>query len=49
MRRPHHRNVKLWKSGDMCLKWTAAGMLGAEQQSHKIIGFSDLAKLATPI
>jgi transposase-like protein len=24
------RNVKRWQSGDMCLRWTAAGMLEAE-------------------
>jgi transposase-like protein len=41
------RNVKRWQSGDMCLRWTAAGMLEAEQQFRKIIGYSDLAKLAT--
>jgi len=23
------RNVKRWQSGDMCLRWTAAGMLDA--------------------
>jgi putative transposase len=40
------RNVKRWQSGDMCLRWTAAGMLEAEQQFRKIIGHSDLAKLA---
>jgi putative transposase len=40
------RNVKRWQSGDMCLRWTAAGMLEAEQQFRKIIGYSDLAKLA---
>ena len=25
-----HRNVKHWSSGEMCLRWTAAGMLEAE-------------------
>jgi putative transposase len=39
------RNVKNWKNGDMCLRWTAAGMLEAEQQFRKIIGFNDLAAL----
>jgi transposase-like protein len=43
------RNVKRWKNGDMCLRWTAAGMLEAEQQFRKIIGFNDLAKLATAV
>jgi transposase-like protein len=43
------RNVKRWKNGDMCLRWTAAGMLEAEQQFRKIIGFGDLAKLALAV
>jgi putative transposase len=43
------RNVKRWQSGDMCLRWTAAGMLDAEQQFRKIIGYADLAKLAVAI
>jgi transposase-like protein len=40
------RNVKRWQSGDMALRWTAAGMLEAEQQFRRIIGYRDLAKLA---
>jgi putative transposase len=43
------RNVKRWQSGDMCLRWTAAGMLEAEQQFRKIMGYSDLAKLALAV
>jgi putative transposase len=43
------RNVKRWQSGDMCLRWTAAGMLEAEKQFRKIIGYRDLAKLALAI
>jgi putative transposase len=43
------RNVKRWKNGDMCLRWTAAGMLEAEQQFRKIIGFNDLATLAIAV
>jgi putative transposase len=33
------RNVKRWQSGDMALRWTAAGMLEAEPQFRKIIGY----------
>jgi len=33
----------------MCLRWTAAGMLEAEQQFRRIIGYSDLAKLALAV
>jgi len=43
------RNVKRWQSGDMCLRWTAAGMLEAERQFRKIIGYADLAKLANAV
>jgi putative transposase len=43
------RNVKRWQSGDMCLRWTAAGMLEAEQQFRKTIGFSELARLAVAV
>jgi putative transposase len=43
------RNVKHWQNGDMCLRWTAAGMLEAERQFRRIIGYADLAKLVTAI
>jgi putative transposase len=43
------RNVKHWQSGDMALRWTAAGMLEAERQFRKIIGYHHLAKLAIAI
>jgi putative transposase len=43
------RNVKRWQSGEMCLRWTAAGMLEAERQFRKIIGYRDLARLALAI
>jgi transposase-like protein len=43
------RNVKRWQSGDMALRWTAAGMLEAERQFRRIIGYRDLAKLAIAI
>jgi hypothetical protein len=34
------RNVKRWQGGDMRKRWTAAGMLVAEQQFRRIIGLS---------
>ena len=43
------RNVKRWQSGEMALRWTAAGMLEAERQFRRIIGSRDLAKLALAI
>jgi len=43
------RNVKRWQNGDMCLRWTAAGMLEAERQFRKIIGYQHLAALAVAV
>jgi transposase-like protein len=43
------RNVKRWQSGDMCLRWTAAGMLEAETQFRRVIGHGELAKLALAV
>ncbi len=43
------RNVKRWQNGDMRKRWTAAGMLVAEQQFRRIIGYRDLAKLVIAI
>jgi transposase-like protein len=43
------RNAKRWSSGEMGLRWTAAGMLEAERQFRRIIGYSNLAKLVIAI
>ncbi len=43
------RNVKRWQNGDMALRWTAAGMLEAEQQFRRIVGHTGLAKLAVAV
>jgi putative transposase len=43
------RNIKRWQNGDMCLRWTAAGMLEAERQFRKIIGYKHLAALAVAV
>ncbi len=43
------RNVKRWRDGDMRKRWTAAGILVAEQQFRRIIGYRDLAKLLSAI
>ncbi len=48
VRRSAH-NVKRWQSGEMCLRWTAAGMLEAERQFRKVVGYRDLAKLAVAV
>jgi transposase-like protein len=44
-----HGNVKRWTSGDMCLRWTAAGMLEAESRFRKVPGYRGLATLAVKI
>ena len=44
-----HRNVKHWPSGEMCLRWTAAGMLEAETRFRKVPGYRGLANLAIAI
>jgi hypothetical protein len=43
------RNVKHWSSGEMCLRWTAAGMLEAESRFRKVPGYRGLANLAIAI
>jgi putative transposase len=43
------RNVKRWQDGDMRKRWTAAGMLVAEQQFRRIIGYRDLPKLVIAV
>ena len=47
--RTTQRNVKHWSSGEMGLRWTAAGMLEAEKQFRKVIGHTDLPGLAIAI
>ncbi len=43
------RNVKHWQNVEMCLRWTAAGMLEAEPQFRRIVGHTDLAKPALAV
>jgi putative transposase len=33
----------------MCLRWTAAGMLEAERQFRKVVGYTQLPQLAVAI
>jgi putative transposase len=44
-----NRNVKNWSSGEMALRWTAAGMLEAEARFRKVEGYRRLANLANAI
>jgi putative transposase len=43
------RNVKRWQNGDMCLRWTAAGMLEAERQFRRVIGYPKLPTVAVAV
>jgi putative transposase len=43
--RTTQRNVKNWSSGEMGMRWTAAGMLEAEKQFRKVIGYTQLPQL----
>jgi transposase-like protein len=43
------RNIKHWSSGEIGLRWTATGMLEAEKQFPKVIGYTDLPRLAVAI
>jgi transposase-like protein len=47
--RSTQRNVKRWREGDMRKRWTAAGMLEAERQFRRIIGYRHLAELVIAI
>jgi putative transposase len=41
----HSRNVKNWQSGDMALRWYAAGMAEASKQFHRVNGHPHPAAL----
>jgi putative transposase len=43
------RNIKNWSSGEMCMRWTAAGMLEAETNFRKVEGYQGLAQLAVKV
>jgi hypothetical protein len=47
--RTTQRNVKHWTSGEMGMRWTAEGMLEAEKQFRKVIGYTTLPQLAVAI
>ena len=47
--RTTQRNVKRWSSGEIGLRWTAAGTLEAEKQFRKVTGYTDLPRLAVAI
>ncbi len=47
--RDHARRVKYWSSGEMALRWAAAGMLAAESQFRRAKGFRELLQLAAAL
>jgi putative transposase len=44
--RDHAGRVKRWSSGEMALRWAAAGMLAAQGQSRRVKGYQELPQLA---
>jgi putative transposase len=44
--RDHAGRVKRWSSGEMALRWAAAGMLAAEGQFRRVKGYQELPLLA---
>jgi putative transposase len=47
--RDHATRVKRWESGEMALRWAAAGMLAAEAQFRRVKGFRELPLLAATL
>jgi len=41
--------VKRWSSGEMALRWAAAGMLAAEGQFRRVKGYRQLPQLASAL
>jgi hypothetical protein len=41
--------VKRWQDGEMRKRWTAAGVLAAEQRLRRIIGYRDLPTLVIAV
>ncbi|CAN5857632.1 IS256-like element ISRba9 family transposase [soil metagenome] len=44
--RDHARRVKRWSSGEMALRWAAAGMTAAQAQFRRVKGYRQLPALA---
>jgi putative transposase len=47
--RDHAGRVKRWSSGEMALRWAAAGMLAAETQFRRVKGYQELPQLAAAL
>jgi transposase-like protein len=47
--RDHAGRVKRWSSGEMALRWAAAGMLAAQAQFRRVKGYQELPQLAAAL
>jgi transposase-like protein len=47
--RTTNRNVTRWRDGHMVLRWTAAGMLNAEQSFRRIKGYKQMPQLVAAL
>ena len=47
--RDHSRRVKRWESGEMALRWSAAGMLAAQARFRRVEGYRELPILAAAL
>ena len=47
--RDHATRVKRWESGEMALRWAAAGMVAAEAQFRRVKGYQQLPALAAAL
>jgi putative transposase len=47
--RNHSTNVKNWQSGDMALRWCAAGLVEAGKQFRRVNGHMHLPTLRTAL
>ena len=45
----HSQRVKHWESGEMALRWSAAGMLAAQAQFRRVQGYRELPLLAAAL
>jgi putative transposase len=47
--RDHSQRVKRWSSGEMALRWAAAGMLAAQSQFRRVKGYRQLPQLVAAL
>jgi transposase-like protein len=47
--RDHAGRVKRWSSGEMALRWAAAGMLAAQAQFRRVKGYQELPQFAAAL